>query len=360
MNRLTTGFAIAVLLAAAGCKKQEESAPPPAPAKVADPAPAAVDPAAAAEAEKKQKEQAAIDEALTELEAKTAAEKARWTDDLKKQTVALTEKSFKDAKAALAAIVASGHRKPGHADRDQHRHPVETLTFFGIKPNMTVVEMGAGEGYYTELLAPLLARSGKLIVLSPDPAGPSDKMTTVYGKRVAAMTATAPEVFGKTTVTVVAPPDNIQIAPDGSVDLVLAAREMHGWQRRGNLDAFLAAIHRALKDGGVFAVEQHRAKPDGKAEETAAKGYLPEAFVIEKVEAAGFKLAGKSEINANPKDTKDYEGGVWTLPPNLNDVAEADKAKYQAIGESDRMTLRFTKVAKAGDKVAPVEPPSTK
>jgi predicted methyltransferase len=350
MNKTTSVLLFAGLLVSASSCKKDDAQPRPAP-KVAenvapDPAKVEADAKATAEAEKKRKQAEDVARELKELEAKTAAEAARWTPELKKKAAALGDKKWKSAKEALTAILASEHRRPDHPARDAHRHPLETLTFFGIKPNQTVIEMGAGEGWYTEILAPLLARQGKLIVVSRDPAGPADEMSSVYGKRVAAMVATAPEVFGKMQVSVVAPPEKLELAAPGTADLVLAAREMHGWQRRGQMDAFLAAIHAALKDGGTFAVEQHRAAAGAQPDESVKKGYLPEAWVIEQVEAAGFKLAGKSEINANPKDTKDHVEGVWMLPPNFEKVAEADKAKYAEIGESDRMTLKFTKVAK--------------
>jgi predicted methyltransferase len=127
--------------------------------------------------------------------------------------------------------------------------------------------------------------------------------------------------------------------------MIVVSRAMHGLAAGGRLDPWLAEMFKALKPNGVLAVEQHRAKPDAKAEESAKKGYLPEAWVIERVEAAGFKLASKSEINANPKDTKDYAEGVWTLPPTFR-LGDQDRAKYAAIGESDRMTLKFVKPAK--------------
>jgi predicted methyltransferase len=344
-----TLFAFTVALAATGaCKKSDDKKAPPPENKTteaAEPTTPPVDPKAAEEAKAKKEEAVRAAETLAKEEAEAAEEAKRWTPELKKKANELVARPHKDAKKGLQTILASPHRTPGSAERDGHRHPLETLTFFKIRPDMTVIEVGAGEGWYTELLAPLLAGAGKLVVTSPDPAGPIDTMRTVYAKRLAMFLAKSPELYGKVEVVVVDPPAVVELGPPGSADLAMAIREMHNWQRRGQIDAYLAAIHAVLKDGGTFGVVQHRAAAGGKPEETAEKGYLPEEWLIQKVESAGFKLEEKSEINANPKDTKDYEKGVWTLPPNYRE-GEVDKAKYTAIGESDRMTLRFVKVKK--------------
>ena len=281
---------------------------------------------------------------MKKAEEDAAEEAKRWTPELTKKVVELRDGKYADAKAALTAIVAGPHRMPKHPERDAHRHPVETLTFFGVTPTQTVIELGAGGGWYSELLAPLLANKGKYVVAGPDPDASKTEMSSVYGKRLDLMLAKSPELYGKAE-RVKLDANAPKLGPDGSADLVIAMREMHNWQRNKKLDAYLAAVHAVLKDGGTFGVEQHRAKPGTKGEDTADKGYLAEDWVIEKVKAAGFELVEKSEINANPKDTKDYPKGVWTLPPNFRE-GETDKAKYEAIGESDRMTLRFKKVAK--------------
>jgi len=329
------------LFSLTACKKKDKDPP-----KV-DPAPVAKAPADAAaaptpDAGPSPAERVAA--ALKKAEEANAEEAKRWTPELKQQAVALRDGKYKDEKAALEAILKGGHRAPKAAERDGARHPVETLTFFGIKPTSTVVELGAGGGWYTELLALLLANKGKLIVAGPDPAGPADKMSTVYGKRLDMFLAKSPELYGKVERNTIKMPD-LKLGADGTADLVLAFREMHNWQRRKELDAYLKAIHAVLKDGGTFGLVAHRAKEGTKGEDTAESGYLAEAWVIEKVKAAGFELVEKSEVNANPKDTKDYKEGVWTLPPNFA-LKEVDKAKYAAIGESDRMTLRFKKVKK--------------
>lgn len=341
-------FISAILCAAVACTGSSdkpatgEATPPPQQPAVQPPAP---DPAAA-EKEKQEKEaeerRKRVAEALEKIQKDAEAEKARWTDDMHAQATKLAETDFKDLKAAFKAILASPHRKPGNAERDAHRHPAETLTFFGIRSDMTVVEVGAGGGWYTEILAPLLVKKGTLIVTGGDPNGPPDQMSTAYGTRLKLFLESAPELYGKIKVSHVAPPDKLELAPEGTVDLALSIREMHNWYRRGYIDAYLAAIHKALKPGGVLGVVAHRAKEGADPKESAEKGYLPEAWMIQTIEAAGFKLVEKSEINANAKDTKDYEEGVWTLPPNLT-LGDKDRDKYIAIGESDRMTLKFVK-----------------
>lgn len=326
------------VLAVAGCAKREpeRKAPPESTPVATTPTPAPAPPAPS-EADK-------VAAAAKEADADAAKEAARWTDELRKSVVALRDQKFKDTAAAMTAILASEHREPGHRDRDAARHPAETLAFFGVKPTSVVVELGAGGGWYTELLAPLVVAQGKLIVAGPAADGPADKMATVYGKRLDLFLAKSPELFGKVErIALGGPP--IKLGADNRADVVLAIREMHNWQRRGELDAYLAGVHAVLKPGGTFGLVAHRAAAGTKGEDTAEKGYLAEDWVIAKVTAAGFALVEKSEINANAKDTKDYAKGVWTLPPNYA-AGDTDKAKYTAIGESDRMTLKFKKVAK--------------
>ena len=338
-------IAALVLAMASACKKKKDADPAPATspaptstAQASDAGAATPDAAGPTDAER-------VAKGLKDAEEAHAKEVARWTDEIKQQAVAVRDGAYKDTQEALTAILASKHRVPEHPARDAHRHPIETLTFFGVTPESTVVELGAGGGWYTELLAPLLASKGKLVVAGPNAAGPADKMTTVYGKRLDLFLAKSPELFGKVERVTIDGPDAIKLGPDGSADVVIAMRELHGWARRNETAAYLAAVHAVLKDGGAFGVEQHRAAAGAKVEDTAEKGYLDEQWVIDTVTAAGFELAEKSEINANPKDTKDYPKGVWTLPPNLRE-GDKDRDKYAAIGESDRMTLRFKKVAK--------------
>jgi predicted methyltransferase len=334
--------------------------PPPAPVPT-DTAPVATTPPPApeptAEEKKKAEDAAKLQAARAKWDETYKAELARWTPEMHTAAKALAEKSYPSGKAGIEAAMKGTHRMPGDADRDKYRHPAETLAFFGLKPNMTVLDIGPGEGWYSELLAPTLAKSGKYEATSADPNGPADAQSTFSGKRFADFLAKAPEIYGKVQPVVVdskAP----KLGADGSLDMVIAMRELHGMKNNGTLDAWLAEILRALKPGGVFGVEEHRAKADADPTESSKKGYLPEKWVISTVEAAGFKLAGKSEINANPKDTKDYAEGVWALPPSFA-MKDKDHDKYAAIGESDRMTLKFVKpAAKAPAKPAAAAAPA--
>jgi predicted methyltransferase len=241
-----------------------------------------------------------------------------------------------DAASALKNAVDSASRSAKDRARDQYRHPIETLTFFGIKPDMTVVEIWPGGGWYTDILAPYLHDDGKLYA-----AISSGENADEYKKKLAA----DPARFGKVIVTQLDPLDRMQIAPAGSADMVVTFRNVHNWMRGGNGQAVFKAMYAALKPGGILGVEEHRGDPSKPQDPKAASGYVREDSVITMAEEAGFILAGKSDINANPKDTKDYPKGVWTLPPNLA-MKDTDKAKYLAIGESDRMTLKFLKPIK--------------
>ncbi len=242
---------------------------------------------------------------------------------------------------ALKAAIASPSRTPANVARDPARHPYETLAFFGIKPTMTVVELSPGGGWYTEILAPYLRDKGKLIAAGESPTSTSDyarRSVTNFQKKLDAN----PAVFDKVQVGVFSHPTTVDFAKPNSVDMVLTFRNLHNWTGAGDdkLKETLAKVHTTLKKGGVLGVVDHRlpaAKPAG-----ATEGYLHEAYVIKLIESAGFKLAAKSEVNANPKDTADHAKGVWALPPSLANK-DVDKAKYLAIGESDRMTLKFVK-----------------
>lgn len=347
-------LATALLLSACGPKPEPlPPEPPPAePLPAAEPTPPAP-PAPTLEELRQQKADAEAKQKLLKLEEDAKAERARWNDELRAQVTKLAETNWPSARAGLAAALKSEHRLPGHAERDGFRHPIETMTFLGLRPNMTVLEVGGGDGWYTELLAPVLAKRGKLMVTALDPSGPETAPATFYGRRFKHFIDKSPELGGKVQVVIVDPQD-LKLGTEGEVDLAFAFREMHNWHRRGRrVPHNLSQIFAALKPGGVFGVVQHRAPEGANPDESAEKGYLPEAWVIEQAEAAGFVLDKKSEINANPKDTKDYSEGVWALPPVLR-LGEKDKEKYVAIGESDRMTLRFKKPktapAKAGAK----------
>jgi len=239
------------------------------------------------------------------------------------------------ADAKLRIAIASGDRPAAEVARDKYRHPLETLEFFGIRDDMTVIELWPGGGWYTAILAPYLGEKGKLAVTALEPDGEGAKQ---YAARLAAK----PEDFGKVEVRRLHPPADLTLGPDASADAVVTFRNVHNWVTDGVADKIFAAAFRVLKPGGVLGVEEHRAKADADPATVASSGYEPEAFVIDLAQKAGFRLDGRSEINANPKDTKDWPKGVWTLPPVYR-LGEQDHAKYEAIGESDRMTLRFRK-----------------
>lgn len=337
------------------CGGPPESVTPPAPAPttaaltpVEPPPPVETKPVEPTPEEKKKAEALkALEKDRAKLKADLETEQARWTPELKAEAKALTEKTFPTGKAAIQAVASSKVRKPANAERDKFRHPVETLDFFGLKPTMTVLDFGPGDGWYTELLAPTLAKKGKYLGTGSDLNGPPNERSTYYAERFKGFLDTSPELYGKVE-TVVIDPKAPSVGHEGAVDMVLVMRGLHGMVNSNKLDAWLAAFHSSLKPNGILGIEEHRAPADANPQDSAKKGYLPEKFVIEKIEAAGFKLAGKSEVNANKKDTKDYAEGVWTLPPTLQ-LGDKDREKYLSIGESDRMTLKFTKVApKAG------------
>jgi predicted methyltransferase len=302
-------------------------------------------PALSAEDAKKQEEAEKLQKELAEAEKAGALEKTRLgTDEMKKNAAALSGGVYGSTAAALQAAMKSPHRQSGHPDRDAFRHPAETLQFFGLRQNQTVLEIGPGEGWYTELLAPTLAKSGKLYVTNGDPTGPRTERSTFYAIRTKLFLDASPELYGKVEPVLAKAPE-VDLGLDGKIDLVLLIRGMHGMANRGHLEPWLAEIHDALKPGATLGIVQHRAAEGADPKVTGKQGYLPEKWVIEQVTAAGFKLAGKSEINANPKDTRDHPEGVWSLPPTLRE-GDKNRDKYVGIGESDRMTLKFTKVQK--------------
>lgn len=247
------------------------------------------------------------------------------------------------ADSALDAALAGEHRSEANRARDVYRHPVETLGFFGIKPDMTVVELWPGRGWYTEVLAPYLRDKGKLYAAH----FPAQSEVEYYQKGLAAfkaMLAANPALYDRVVLTELGPPDSVAVAPAASADAVLTFRNMHNWMGQGNDVKVMQAAFAALKPGGVLGVVEHRAAANATAEQVKDSGYMTEEMVIKAAEAAGFVLEAKSEINANPRDTRDHPKGVWTLPPSLA-LGDTDREKYVAIGESDRMTLRFRKPA---------------
>lgn len=247
------------------------------------------------------------------------------------------------ASAGLQATIAGAHRSEADKARDKYRHPQETLGFFGVKDNMAVVELWPGDGWYTDILAPLLKEKGSYSAAGLDPQTDNEARRTRIQKYQAKLAAN-PALYDKVKLTILDPPAKVDIASEGSADMVLTFRNVHNWMANDQSATVFKAIYKALKPGGILGVVEHRGNPTVPQDPKAASGYVNEDVVIKMAEAAGFKLEGKSEINANPKDTKDYAQGVWTLPPVLR-LKEVDKEKYLAIGESDRMTLKFVKPA---------------
>ena len=248
--------------------------------------------------------------------------------------------------------VAGNWRLESVKARDAWRHPVQTLTFFGLKPTDTVVEIWPGGGYWTAILGPWLkAGGGKLIAAHPESPDAVAAWNAAYGEH--------PETYGEIVATTASKTAS-GIAPDGSADAVLTFRNVHNWMAGGYADKFFADAFRALKPGGVLGVEEHRLPSARDQDLTASTGYVLESYIVQVAQNAGFVLDETSEINANPKDNADHPLGVWMLPPNLREPAPGspeaagyDKAKYIAIGESDRMTLRFRKPAAAASEPAP-------
>ena len=248
-----------------------------------------------------------------------------------------------DTAQRLDEVLAGAHRDAKNAARDEYRHPKETLLFFGIRPDMTVVEVWPSAGWWTEILAPLLKDEGKYYAAwfatewknTPD-------FLKEREKGFDAMLAAKPELYGKVIKTKLLAPDYVDIAPKGSADMVLTFLNVHNWAKAGNADAMFKAFYDALKPGGILGVKDHRAKPGTPFKQQIDSGYMTEEYVVAAAEKAGFKFVAKSEVNANPKDSTDHPAGVWTLPPTLR-LGEKDREKYLAIGESDRMTLKFVK-----------------
>jgi predicted methyltransferase len=241
---------------------------------------------------------------------------------------------------ALTAILAGDQRSAENRARDVYRHPKETLLFFGIRPEMRVLEVWPEPGWYTEVVAPLLRDKGRYYaaVIAADP---TNKHISQRLEEYRAKLASLPNLYDR-VVVVAFPDDGGDAVPPGSVDMVVTFRNLHNWMARGTAAQALATMYRALKPGGVLGVVEHRGNPAVPQDPKAKSGYVNEDYAIRLIEAQGFRLVAKSEVNANPKDTKDYEQGVWTLPPTYR-LGAKDHDKYAAIGESDRFTLRFIK-----------------
>jgi predicted methyltransferase len=263
---------------------------------------------------------------------------------------ALAAETTTDDKALHAAVNGDWRTDEAKA-RDRYRHPVESLTFWGLQPGMTILEIQPGsQSWWTDIVAPYAKMTGgSFYVTGADLANP--KLSEGARKARSSFEArylTKPELYGDVHILDWGPVS--KTLPADTFDFILTARSVHGWMEQeygSTVEENFAQFYKALKKGGILAVEQHRANP-GTNPEKPSTGYVTEAYVIEQAQRAGFTLAGKSEINANPKDTKDHPFGVWTLPPTLQSAEKGedpafDKSKYLSIGESDRMTLKFVK-----------------
>ena len=237
----------------------------------------------------------------------------------------------------LEKAIAGDHRSEKNKSRDEYRHPKQTLEFFGFNPMMTVVEITPGGGWYTEILAPAVKGKGKLYGAHYPDTGEDNYYSNSRKQLVKKLASN--EVYSEVELTNFVPRQASELAPAGTADMVLTFRNLHNWRDEGVEQVFKDA-YKALKKGGVLGVVEHRL-PEG-VDPKKAVGYVSQNKTIAQAKAAGFTLAASSEINANPKDKAVYPKGVWTLPPVLR-LGDEDKAKYMAIGESDRMTLKFVK-----------------
>ncbi len=245
--------------------------------------------------------------------------------------------------AELDRVLAGSHRSDANRARDIYRHPRATLEFFGLRQDQTVMEIWAGAGgWYTEILAPLLREHGRYIAANWDP---NSDLKVVQDSVAAFRTKLEgnPGLYDKVSVSALQYPGALNPVPAASVDVIVTFRNLHNWLARDEAAlAMLKAMYAALKPGGVLGIVDHRADPAAPRDLKARNGYVNESYAIELAKAAGFEFAGASEVNANPKDTRDYEQGVWTLPPTWR-LGDKDREKFAAIGESDRFTLKFVK-----------------
>ena len=251
-----------------------------------------------------------------------------------------THSTREETAAALDRVLAGSTRSEANRARDIYRHPRETLLFFGVRPELQVAEIWPEPGWYTEILAPLLKPNGTYLAVTQAP-NPASRFVTETEARFDNFLAQHASDFGSVQRSSL-DATGADIAAPNSLDLILTFRNLHNWLEDGSAPRVLAAFFRALKPGGVLGVEDHRAAAGAALDEHARNGYVNEDFAVRLIESAGFRLVAKSEINSNPNDTKDYEQGVWTLPPTFR-LGDKDRARYAAIGESDRFTLKFIK-----------------
>jgi predicted methyltransferase len=254
-----------------------------------------------------------------------------------------TTSTREDTALALDNILSGNQRSAVNSARDRYRHPKETLLFFGIRPQMKVLEVWPEPGWYTEVIAPLVREHGKYYaaVIAPDPGSKyvTERLAN-YQKKL----TDNPSLYGAVQV-VTFRDDGADVVPPGSLDMIVTFRNIHNWMARDSAGQAFATMYKALKPGGVLGVVEHRGNAAVPQDRKAKSGYVNEDYAIRLIEGQGFKLVGESQVNANPKDTKDYEQGVWTLPPTYR-LGDKDRDKYAAIGESDRFTLKFVKPEK--------------
>lgn len=241
---------------------------------------------------------------------------------------------------ALGVILAGNQRTAADRSRDRYRHPEETLLFFGIRPRKRVLQVWPESGWYTKIIAPLVRGKGRYFaaVIAPDPGS---RFLQARLANYRQLLTSRPDLYGGVKV-VTFPLDGGNVLPAGSVSMVLSFDDLHEWMALGDAQPALATLYRVLTPGGVFGVVDNRGDPAVPQDPRAKNGYVRQDYAIRMIEAAGFRLVATSEVNANPKDTKNYPAGVWALPPDYR-LGNIDRAKYEAIGESDRFTLKFVK-----------------
>jgi len=250
--------------------------------------------------------------------------------------------SGSDVEQIIDGALIADHRTPTYVERDQFRHPKETLLFFGLDPEQSVVEVTPGFGWYAEILAPILRDSGQYYYTSYTLHDDINPYFVKVEKAFKEKMDSNPDIYSKLN-WIHFDPNQPEFAPNGPVDMVLTFRNVHNWAKAGTAESMFSGFARALKPGGILGLVEHRAKPGTSLDDQIRSGYMTVDYVVQMAEAAGFRLDASSEINANPKDTTDHPGGVWNLLPNLRNIADEDKEAISAIGESDRMTLRFVK-----------------
>lgn len=259
---------------------------------------------------------------------------ANWSVNAQINHLESTELTLED-------IMIGGHRSPENISRNNSRNPAETLEFFGLKPDMTLIEIGPSGAWYTEILAPYMRDHGRYYGAHFSP-----NSTNTFQRRnlenFEAKLSANPKLYGKAVIRHLHPPHETVIGPEEGADMALTFRNVHNWIARGLEQEFFDAFYNNLKPGGILGVIEHRANDDASKQHMIDSGYVSESYVKQLAETAGFEFIESSEINANEKDTKDHPEGVWTLPPSYR-MGDINKSTYAAIGESDRMTLKFRK-----------------